>query len=69
MLAYRCDRCGSFIEDRGEDAYIIREQKNDVTLDLCPKCYRQLETWLKRERKKKPSIIETPEFNGGFIFN
>lgn len=66
MRAYRCDRCKKHYDRMPEGELMI--WKGEEHLDICPRCYRQLDNWLRMRKSNKVNIVEAPELNGGFIF-
>lgn len=66
MKAYRCDRCKRYFDNMPDGWLTVWEEEKK--LDICPKCYRQLDSWVRMEKRPKLTEIEVPEINGGFIF-
>lgn len=66
--SFKCDRCGKYYdtEVNGDEFQVFR--RGASKLDICPKCYRQLDRWVNMQKTYRQTIIETPEFNGGFSF-
>lgn len=54
--AATCDRCGAFfVPERTEYQQYGIVQFNDTTrLDICPKCYSELNTWFEHEIPFEP---------------
>jgi rubredoxin len=54
--AYECDVCGTLFKRKGaSDAAVVvyYHGYGEERKDLCPKCQKELETWLKGKESRK----------------
>lgn len=66
MQAFKCDRCSRYYELTEEGTLTVWAGTDK--LDLCPKCYRMLDKWVKMGKKDRVILSDVPELNGGFVF-
>lgn len=53
--AKRCDRCGTFFESH-LGGYIIKKWVSSIRcIDLCTKCYDELNEWLEKKNENEQS--------------
>lgn len=55
-----CDRCGKECE-YVRDTLGYELQRHQTEIDLCQRCYKSLNTWLKENKKASPTGEEVEE--------
>lgn len=53
--AKRCDRCGTFFESHLGGYMIKKKLSSTWCIDLCAKCYDELNEWLEKKNENEQS--------------